>query len=61
MTGAMEWFAYIGEQEVFLGRHEVPFPLEEGDSWTNEYGDMFQVLRGEIRFLGKTDPPDRHW
>lgn len=61
MTGALEWFAYIGEQVVFLGRREVPYPLEEDDAWTNELGDSFQVVRGEIRMLGRTAPLEKHW
>ncbi|ABQ28059.1 hypothetical protein [Geotalea uraniireducens] len=61
MTGNLEWFAYIGEDEVFLGSREVPYPLEEGDKWTNQYGDTFQVTDGEIRLTGRTAPPERHW
>jgi len=61
MTGSLEWFAYIGEDEVFLGSREVPYPLEEGDKWTNQYGDNFQVVDGEIRLLGRTEPQDRSW
>lgn len=61
MTGNLEWFAYIGEDEVFLGSREVPYPLEEGDKWTNQYGDTFQVVAGEIRLTGRTAPPERHW
>jgi hypothetical protein len=61
MTGSLEWFAYIGEDEVFLGSREVPYPLEEGDKWTNQYGDNFQVVDGEIRLLGRTEPPERYW
>lgn len=61
MTGSLEWYAYIGDDEVFLGRREVPAPLEEGDSWTNEFGDMFEVKGGEIRILGRTEPPEKHW
>ena len=61
MTGAHQWFAYLGDEEVYLGGREVPYPLREGDTWTNESGDMFQVVGGEIRFLGRTDPPRRHW
>jgi hypothetical protein len=61
MTGSLEWFAYIGEDEVFLGSREVPYPLEEGDKWTNQYGDNFQVEDGEIRLLGRTEPPERYW
>ena len=48
MTGNLDWFAYIGEEEVFLGRREVPYPLDEGDSWTNQFGDRFRVENDEI-------------
>ena len=48
MTGNLEWFAYLGDEIVFLGRREVPYPLREGDRWTNGYGDTFQVVDGEI-------------
>ena len=61
MTGSLEWFAYLGEDEVFLGTREVPFPLEEGDEWINQYGDKFQVQEGEIRYLGRVEPPERCW
>ena len=61
MNGSLEWFAYIGEDEVFLGRREVPVPLEEGDTWTNEFGDVFRVVNGEIVILEKTAPPQRCW
>lgn len=61
MTGNLDWMAYVGGQEVFLGRREVPYPLDEGDRWINEYGEEFQVSDGEIRHLGTTDPPEKHW
>jgi len=61
MTGALEWFAYIGDSEVFLGKREVPFPLEEGDAWTSEIGDMYKVQNGEIILVGKTEPPKNYW
>lgn len=61
MTGSLDWFAFIDNIEVFLGRREVPSPLDEGDAWTNEYGDMFKVIDSEIRHLGKTDPPKKYW
>lgn len=61
MNGNLEWFAYIGEDEVFLGRREVPAPLDEGDRWINEYGDSFEITDGEIRLLGRVDPPEKHW
>jgi hypothetical protein len=61
MTGSLEWFTYIDDKAVFLGRREVPAPLDEGDAWTNELGEMFQVIDGEIRRVGKTDPPRKFW
>ena len=61
MTGNLDWYAYIDGEEVFLGRRECPFPLEEGDRWTNEFGDEFQVIDAEIKILGRTQPPEKHW
>lgn len=61
MTGNLDWFTYIDGEEYFLGRREVPAPLDEGDAWTNELGEMFQVVDGEIRLVGKTDPPKKYW
>jgi hypothetical protein len=61
MTGANEWFAYVGEEKIYLGSREVPWPLLEGDSWKNEYGDTFHVVGCEIKVLGRTDPPQRGW
>jgi hypothetical protein len=61
MNGALEWIALINGEEVFLGRREVPAPLEEGDAWTNDLGDMFKVIDGEIKPVGKTDPPKKFW
>jgi hypothetical protein len=61
MTGSLEWFAYIGGDEVFLGRREVPWPLEEGDSWSNEFGDAFRIEGGEIIRLGRVEPPRKYW
>jgi hypothetical protein len=61
MTGSLEWYAYIGEEEVFLGRREVPYPLEEGDTWTNELGDVFRVEQSEIKIVERVAPPRKHW
>jgi len=61
MNGNLEWFAYIGEDEVFLGKREVPVPLEEGNAWINEIGDMFKIVNGEVMVVGKTDPPKKYW
>jgi hypothetical protein len=48
MNGNLEWFAYLDDALVFLGRREVPYPLQEGDRWTNQLGEQFQVVDGEI-------------
>jgi hypothetical protein len=61
MTGSLEWYTFIDDEEVYLGRHEVPVPLEEGDAWTNELGQMFRVIHGLITLVGTTDPPRRCW
>lgn len=61
MNGALEWIAFIDGEEVFLGKREVPIPLEEGDAWTNELGDMFKVINAEIVPTGKTEPPKKYW
>ncbi len=61
MTGALEWFAYIGDAEVYLGGREVPYPMREGDIWKNRFGEVFRVIDGEIVLLGRTDPPERCW
>lgn len=61
MTGSLEWFAYIDDEEVYLGKREVPSPLEEGDAWTNELGDMFKVIDGYIVLVGNTEPPKKYW
>lgn len=61
MTGDLEWYAYIGEDEVFLGKREVPIPLEEGDRWVNEYGDVFEIQDAEIRFVERKEPPSKYW
>ena len=61
MTGSLEWYTYIGADEVFLGSREVPYPLSEGDRWTNEFGDVFQVEDEEIRLVERVDPPEKYW
>lgn len=61
MNGSLEWYTYIGDEDVYLGKREVPAPLEEGDAWTNELGDMFKVVDGVILLVGKTEPPKKYW
>jgi hypothetical protein len=61
MTGNLDWFAFIGDQECYLGRREVPIPLGEGDAWINELGDSYRVENWEIKYLGRVEPPEKHW
>ena len=61
MTGSLEWYAYLGDDEVFLGRREVPYPLEEGDTWVNEFGDVFRVEMSEIKIVERIAPPRKYW
>ncbi|MDD2336359.1 MAG: hypothetical protein PHD01_07255 [Geobacteraceae bacterium] len=48
MNGNLEWFAYLSDETVFLGCRAVPYPLREGDRWTNGSGDNFHIADGEI-------------
>jgi len=61
MNGALDWFGYIGDEEMFLGHRSFPVPQEEGDEWTTEAGDMFKIIDGVITLMGKTEPPKRYW
>jgi hypothetical protein len=61
LNGSFEWYAFLGEDEVFLGSREVPVPMEEGDKWTNVYGDVFHIKDGEIIHLERVEPPQRYW
>ena len=47
MTGNLEWFAYL-ETMVLSRPQGIPYPLREGDRWTNGYDDTFHVVDGEI-------------
>jgi len=61
MTGSLDWIALIDGQEVWLGKREVPIPLEEGNAWINQVGDSFKVVNGEIVLLGRVTPPEITW
>lgn len=61
MTGSLDWYGYIGNEEVFLGQRSFPNPPEEGDEWTTEAGDMFKIIDGVITLVGRTDPPKKYW
>jgi len=61
MTGSLDWMALIDGKETWLGKREVPAPLDEGDAWINQIGDSFKVIDGEIVLLGRVAPPERTW
>ena len=56
-TGALEWWGFIDNEDVFLGSREFPLPPEEGDQWTvRATGDIFRIENGEIVHLGRQEP-----
>lgn len=61
MTGSLDWFGYINDEEVFLGHRNFPSPPEEGDQWTCEDGAIFRIENGEIKKIGQTEPPKKYW
>lgn len=62
MTGSLDWMALIEGKELWLGKREVPAPLDEGDAWINQTtGDSFKVIDGAIVLLGRVTPPERTW
>ena len=61
-TGAFDWWALIDNEDVYLGNREFPAPPEEGDEWTViANGDTFKIIDGEIRKIGKKEPPQQYW
>ena len=61
MTGSLDWYALVEGQEVWLGKREVPIPLEEGDAWINQNGNSFKIENGTIVLIGRVAPPERIW
>lgn len=61
MTGSLDWYAFIDDKEVWLGRREVPYPFDEGNAWINQSGDSFKIENGEIILIGRVEPPNRTW
>lgn len=58
-TGSLDWWAMIGNEDVFLGSREFPLPPEEGDEWlVRSTGDRFKVIDSEIRLIAKEKPVD---
>lgn len=61
-TGALDWWGWIDGDDVYLGSREFPLPPEEGDEWTvRSTGDVFRIVEGEIRKVGKTEPVKEIW
>jgi hypothetical protein len=61
-TGALDWWAMIDNQDVFLGSREFPLPPEEGDEWlVRSTGDRFKVIDSEIRLIGNEEVPEPLW
>lgn len=61
-TGALEWWGFIDNDDVFLGSREFPLPPEEGDEWTvRATGDQFKIIDGEICKIGHQPPKDPLW
>ncbi len=51
-TGALDWWAIIDNEDVYLGNREFPLPPEEGDEWlVRSTGQRFKVIDGEIRLI----------
>jgi len=48
-TGALEWWAMIDNEDVYLGTREFPLPPEEGDEWqVRSTGDRFKIIDMKI-------------
>lgn len=61
-TGALDWWAMIDKEDVYLGCREFPLPPEEGDEWTvKATGDRFKIIEGEIVKIGHEEPTPPLW
>ncbi len=61
-TGALEWWGFIDNEDVFLGSREFPLPPEEGDEWTvRATGERFRIIAGEVRRIGRDESPKEPW
>lgn len=61
-TGALDWWAMINDEDVYLGTREFPLPPEEGDEWlVRSTGDRFKIIDREIRLITKEDPVAELW
>ena len=58
-TGALDWWAMIGNEDVYLGNREFPLPPEDGDEWlVRATGDRFKIIDWEIKLIAKEEPPE---
>jgi len=61
-TGALDWWAMIDNEDVYLGSREFPLPPEEGDEWiVKKTGDQFKVINGEIIKTGNFEMTPEPW
>ncbi len=61
-TGALDWWAMIDNDDVYLGSREFPLPPEEGDEWVvRSTGDRFKVIDAEIKLIGKEEVQEQPW
>lgn len=61
-TGALDWWAMIDGEDIYLGTREFPLPPEEGDQWTVvKTGDIFKIIEGEVRKIGNKPPEPPLW
>jgi hypothetical protein len=60
-TGALDWWAIIDNEDVFLGSREFPQPPEEGDEWlVRSTGQRFKIIDSEIKLIATEEIP-RLW
>jgi len=56
-TGALDWWAMIDNEDVYLGSREFPLPPEEGDEWlVRSTGARFKIIDREIRLIANESP-----
>lgn len=61
-TGALDWWGFIEDEDVYLGSREFPNPPEEGDEWlVRATGERFRIIDGEVRRLGREEVPKHPW
>lgn len=61
-TGALDWWAMINNEDVYLGNREFPLPPEENDEWlVHSTGDRFKIIDSEICLIAKEDPVEELW